>query len=60
MRMAETLEPSNFNSIEFISYTVVPEWQGVRLSLNLEDDAMITAEGVEWLYPPSDRILLTK
>ena len=60
MRMAETLEPSNFNSIEFISYTVVPEWHGVRLSLNLEDDAMITAEGVEWLYPPSDRILLTK
>ena len=60
MRMAETLEPTNFNSIEFISYTVVPEWQGVRLSLNLEDDAMITAEGVKWLYPPSDRILLIK
>jgi Xaa-Pro aminopeptidase len=60
IRMSETLEPTNFNSIEFISYTVVPEWQGVRLSLNLEDDAMITAGGLKWLYPPSDRILLIK
>ncbi len=60
LRMNEVLEPTNFNSIEFISFTVVPEWQGTRLALNLEDDAMIKAEGLKWLYPPSDRILLIK
>jgi hypothetical protein len=26
----------------------------------LEDDAVVTERGVEWLYPPADRILLVR
>ena len=28
------------------------------MSINFEDNPIVTAQGVEWLYPPNARILL--
>lgn len=35
----------------------IPEWSGKKLRIPLEDDAMVTARGVEWLYPIEERVL---
>ena len=54
------LKPTNFISIELFAYTPIPEWNGQKLRIPLEDDAIITERGVEWLYPVADRILVIK
>lgn len=54
------LKPTNFISIELFAYTPIPEWNGRKLRIPLEDDAMITERGVEWLYPVAERILLIR
>ena len=50
------LKPTNFISIELFAYTPIPEWNGRKLRIPLEDDAIVTERGVEWLYPVADRI----
>lgn len=59
-RMTYTIQPSNLLSIELFAYTAVPEWGGRKLRIPLEDDAVITARGVEWLYPIADRVRLIR
>ena len=58
LRLTFTIEPSNLFSIEFFAYTAVPEWGGQKLRIPLEDDAIATERGIEWLYPVNERILL--
>jgi len=53
-----TIKPNNLFAFEFVAYTAVPEWGGRKMRFNIEDDAIVTENGVEWLYPPNDRILL--
>ncbi|WP_420319201.1 M24 family metallopeptidase [Ekhidna sp.] len=60
VRMGYTLQPSNLISIEFFAYTKVPEWGGKKLRVPLEDDAVITSRGIEWLYPINPKVLLIK
>ena len=54
------IRPSNLLSIELFAYTAAPEWDGAKVRIPLEDDAIVTSRGVEWLYPANDRILLVK
>ncbi|MGE0555872.1 MAG: M24 family metallopeptidase [Gemmatimonadales bacterium] len=54
------IRPTNFFSIEFFAYTAAPEWGGRKVRIPLEDDAMVTERGVEWLYPVNSRILLIR
>lgn len=58
LRLTFTIEPTNLFSIEFFAYTAVPEWGGQKLRIPLEDDAIATERGIEWLYPINERILL--
>jgi Xaa-Pro aminopeptidase len=58
LRLTFTLDPTNLLSIEFFAYTPVPEWGGKKLRVPLEDDAIVTERGIEWLYPISERIRL--
>ena len=60
VRMTYEVRPSNLFSIELFAYTSAPEWGGAKVRIPLEDDAVVTARGVEWLYPVNDRILLIK
>ena len=60
VRLEYELKPSNLISIELFAYTKIPEWGGKKLRVPLEDDALITKRGVEWLYPINPRILVIK
>lgn len=52
--------PGTLISVELFAYTPNPDWGGRKVRIPLEDDAVVTARGVEWLYPPADRILLVR
>ncbi|MHA1217320.1 MAG: hypothetical protein ACTSO5_01395 [Candidatus Heimdallarchaeaceae archaeon] len=54
------IKPNNLFAFEFIAYTPNPDWNGRKIRFNIEDDAIVTEKGVEWLYPPNERILLIK
>lgn len=60
VRLGYELKPSNLISIELFAYTKIPEWGGKKLRVPLEDDAVITERGIEWLYPINPRILVIK
>jgi len=60
VRITYEIKPTNLLSIELFAYTKVAEWSGKKLRIRLEDDAIVTERGVEWLYPVNNRILLIK
>lgn len=59
-RLTFEIRPTNLFSIELFAYTAVPEWGGKKLRIPLEDDAIVTERGVEWVYPVAQRIQLIK
>jgi Xaa-Pro aminopeptidase len=59
-RMKYQIRSSNLFSIELFAYTAIPEWGNKKLRVPLEDDAVLTERGVEWLYPVADRVLLIR
>jgi Xaa-Pro aminopeptidase len=58
LRMTYLLTPTNLFSIEFFSFSVIPEWGSGKVTIPLEDDAVLTDRGLEWVYPPNSHILL--
>ena len=46
-------------SLEFEINTWIPEWKR-RVSINFEDNALVTSRGVEFLYPPNERIIIVR
>lgn len=59
-RLNYMIHPSNLFSIELFAYTAIPEWGGKKLRIPLEDNAIVTERGVEWLYPVNERVLLIR
>ncbi len=59
-RLKFEIRPSNLFSIELFAYTPIPEWGGKKLRIPLEDDAVVTSRGVEWLSPINHRIQLIR
>lgn len=59
-RLTYEMRPTNLFSIELFAYTPIPEWQGKKLRIPLEDDAVVTARGVEWLSPVIQRVGLVR
>lgn len=51
VRIGYELRPTNLLSIELFAYTALPSWDGAKLRVPLEDDAVLTERGIEWLYP---------
>ncbi len=45
LRMTYTLSPTNLFAVEFFSFTVIPEWGPRKVTLPLEDDAVLTDAG---------------
>ena len=60
LRLQFTIKPTNLFAIEFFAYTAAPEWGGKKVRIPLEDDAIVTERGVEWLYPVNEKILLIR
>lgn len=59
-QQAFPIKPFNPFSIELFVWTPVAEWGGAKARIPLEDDAIVTQRGVEWLYPINERIRLIK
>ena len=59
-RMSYMIQPTNLFSIELFAYTAIPEWGDKKLRIPLEDDAIVTERGVEWLYPVNQEVLLIR
>lgn len=60
VRFKYVIQHTNLLSIELFAYTPLPEWGGNKLRIPLEDDAVVTERGVEWLYPINQRVLVIK
>lgn len=60
LRFTFEIKPTNMFVIEFFAYTAAPEFGGAKVRIPLEDDAIVTERGVEWLYPINERILLVR
>ncbi len=60
VQLTYVIKPTNLLSIELFAYTPIPEWGGKKLRIPLEDDAIVTTRGVEWVYPVNERVLLIK
>ncbi|UCE42329.1 MAG: aminopeptidase P family protein [Candidatus Aminicenantes bacterium] len=58
LRYKMKIRPTQLYAFEFFVYVPLPEWEGKKLRLGIEDDVVITENGVEWLYPMTERILL--
>jgi Xaa-Pro aminopeptidase len=54
-RPADQLEPAfregSYTSIELNTSTPVPEWNGQKVTIMMEDDAYLTKEGMKWFRP---------
>ena len=55
-----TIKPNNIFAFEFTAATPTPEMGGWRLPIGIEDDAIVTENGVQWLYSPNARIHLVR
>ena len=54
------IQPNHLFSFEYIVHTAIPERPESRLRINFEDNHIVTARGVEWLYPPNEKIIIIK
>ena len=54
------IEPYSIISLEFIVFTPVKEWRGNKVPVNIEENAVITPHGIEWLHPPQDQPYLIR
>ena len=52
--------PHHMFSFEYFAYTPLPEWGGKKLRIPIEDDAIVTESGVEFLHPANYRLLVIK
>ena len=54
------VQPNSIISVEFIVFTPVDKWNGKKVPVNIEENALITERGIEWLHPPQNRVLLIR
>jgi len=59
-RLNFEIRPSNLFSIELFAWVPADAWGGKKVRIPLEDDAIVTNRGVEWLYPVNQRVLLVR
>ncbi|MCL4849744.1 MAG: M24 family metallopeptidase, partial [Acidobacteria bacterium] len=54
------IEAPHIFSFEYFTYVPIPEWGGRKLRIPIEDDALVTERGVEWLHPAARRVLVIR
>ena len=47
-------------SFEYFAYTPIAEWGGAKLRIPIEDDAILTDVGIQFLHPAHYRLLVIK
>jgi len=59
-RLGYELRPGTLISVELFAYTANPDWGGRKVRIPLEDDAVVTERGAQWLYPANRGILVIR
>jgi Xaa-Pro aminopeptidase len=54
------LRTQHMFSFEYFAYTAIPEWDGAKLRIPIEDDALLTEDGIQFLHPANYRLLVVK
>jgi Xaa-Pro aminopeptidase len=54
------LKTQHVFSFEYFAYTPIAEWNGAKLRIPIEDDAMLTEDGIQFLHPANYRLLIVK
>ncbi len=54
------VRPNAIISMEYIVFTPAAEWNGAKIPVNVEENVLITERGIEWLYPPQERVLVIR
>ncbi|MFC2029312.1 M24 family metallopeptidase [Chloroflexota bacterium] len=52
-----TIKPNHLLAFEMFANSPVPEW-GKRIRFGIEDNAIVTEDGVQFMYPPNSRVRL--
>ncbi|MDP3718661.1 MAG: M24 family metallopeptidase [Acidobacteriota bacterium] len=47
-------------AFEYFAYTPIAEWGGAKLRIPIEDDAILTEAGIQFLHPANYRLLVIK
>lgn len=55
-----TLRTQHLFSFEFFAYSPIDEWGGAKLRVPIEDDALLTEDGVQFVHPANYRLLVVK
>jgi Xaa-Pro aminopeptidase len=54
------VQPNSIISVEFIVFTPVDEWNGNKVPICVEENALITESGIQWLHPPQNKVLIIR
>ena len=57
---AYELRPNAFLSFEYRIFSPSDHDPGYKIHISIEENVVVTERGIEWLYPPQDRLLLVR
>jgi len=60
LRTTYEIRPNSLIAFEFIVFTPTEEWGGNKVPVCVEENALITERGIEWVHPPQERVLLIR
>ena len=47
-------------SLEYIVFVPADEWGGRKIPVNVEENALVTEHGIEWIVPPQQRVMVIR
>jgi Xaa-Pro aminopeptidase len=60
LRTTYEIRPNSLIAFEFIVFTPADEWRGNKVPVCVEENALITERGIEWVHPPQNRVLVIR
>jgi Xaa-Pro aminopeptidase len=60
LRTTYEVRPNSLIAFEFIVFTPAAEWGGHKVPVCIEENALITERGIEWVHPPQNRVLVIR
>jgi hypothetical protein len=54
------IRPNSLIAFEFIVFTPAEGWDGNKVPVCVEENALITERGIEWVHPPQERVLVIR
>ena len=54
------LKTQHLFSFEYFAYSPIDAWDGAKLRIPIEDDAVLTEDGIQFVHPANYRLLIVK